>query len=91
MDYNRDAAAEANPNSPEALLVQTQNTVDKTGDYEGVVMKSKPVKNKNYLAENNLPWAFNFADISALEESREVNVPVMERYIPFVCISKPQY
>jgi hypothetical protein len=91
VDYNRDAAAEANPNSPEALLVQTQNTVDKTGDYEGVVMKSKPVKDKSYLKENNLPWAFQSSGTNTQEESGKLNVPVMERYIHFDCISKPQY
>jgi hypothetical protein len=84
VDYARDAEAEANPNGPEALLVQTQNTIDKTGDYKGVIMKSKPVKDKRYLKEKDLPWVVQSADTSAQIGDGEWSVPAMERYFEYL-------
>jgi hypothetical protein len=46
-------------------------------------MKSKPVKDKRYLKEKDLPWIVQPTDTGAQRDDGEWSVPAMERYLKY--------
>jgi hypothetical protein len=46
-------------------------------------MKSKPVRDKRYLREKDLPWVVQPTDTVAQRDDGEWSVPAMERYFKY--------